>query len=474
MRQPRVECQRDAPADGAPPQRLIVESGPKAMPKRVQRELRALTDSDNDHADVPPARSTRSQTRATRSMSNIAKAMCAAAAITNCRVSAHKAASRQFPAQLFHHMANAVLDKETGEMLEYRQLLRNPKYSKPWYHSSANEFGRLAQGIGGRVNGTNTLFFVHKHEVPADRFKDTTYGRFVCVERPQKEEVNRTRLTVGGNRINYPGEVGTPTADMLLVKVLLNSVISTPGAKFMTADISNFYLNTPLPRFEYMKLKLSDIPPEVIAEYKLEEKVAADGHVYVEIRRGMYGLPQAGLIAQELLEKRLNEEGSFQSKLLPGFWTHQWRPIQFTLVVDDFGVKYVGKEHADHLMDIIRKHYKMTEDWKGEKYIGLTLDWDYERREVHLSMPGYVAKGRKRFHHPMPRRRQDSPYPCTPPQIWSKGAVCRGPRQFPPTGRRREKNYSTSERNVFVFRTRSRSHRSRCPRLPGHTAIKTD
>ena len=81
----------------------------------------------------------------------------------------------------------------------------------------------------------------------------------------------------------------------------------------MTCDIKNFYLMTPLKRYEYVKLKLSDIPQEVIDKYKLMEKAMPDGHVYVEIRQGMYGLPQAGLLAQELLEKRLNQHGYHQS-----------------------------------------------------------------------------------------------------------------------------------------------------------------
>ena len=260
-------------------------------------------------------------------------------------------------------MANAVLDHDTGDMLEYRALLKNPKFSPDWNISSANEFGRLAQGIGGRIsNPTNTIFFINKNEVPEDRLRDCTYGKFVCTVRPQKAEPNRTRLTIAGNRINYPGEVGTPTANMLLVKVMLNSVVSTLNAKFMSIDISNFYLNTPLPRYEYMKLKLTDIPEEVIVEYNLRSKATSDDYVYVEIRRGMYGLPQGGLIAQELLEERLNKEGYHQSKIIDGLWTHEWRPIQFTLVVDDFGVKYVGEEHAQHLCQVLRKHYDISED----------------------------------------------------------------------------------------------------------------
>ena len=77
--------------------------------------------------------------------------------------------------------------------------------------------------------------------------KDITDGKFVCNVRPEKDKKNRTRLVVGGNRINYPGDVGTPTADMLLAKIIFNSVISTKGAKFMTADISIFLSEHPTP-----------------------------------------------------------------------------------------------------------------------------------------------------------------------------------------------------------------------------------
>ena len=66
----------------------------------------------------------------------------------------------------------------------------------------------------------------------------------------------------------------------------------------------------------------------------------------IKIMKGMYGLPQAGVLANELFEKHLNQHGYTQSKMVPGLWKHKTRPIQFTLVVDDFGVKYRGKEHA--------------------------------------------------------------------------------------------------------------------------------
>eukprot|EP00804_Cyclotella_cryptica_P019948 CCRYP_007857-RA/>CCRYP_007857-RA protein AED:0.46 eAED:0.46 QI:0/-1/0/1/-1/1/1/0/132 len=123
------------------------------------------------------------------------------------------------------------------------------------------ELGRLAQGIPGTVKGTNTIVFIAYNEIPLQRRKDVTYGRIVANYRPEKDDPYRIRLTVGGNRITYPGDCGTPTADMLTTKILLNSAISTKGARFMTIDIKDFYLNTPMVRPEYMRLKLSDIRP---------------------------------------------------------------------------------------------------------------------------------------------------------------------------------------------------------------------
>jgi len=91
-------------------------------------------------------------------------------------------------------------------------------------------------------------------------------------------------------------------------------------------------------RPEYIRIKLSDIPGDVIERYKLREIVDADGYVYCRVEKGMYGLPQAGIIAQELLEDRLGKEGYFQIQTTPGLWTHEDRKTIFTLMVDDFGI----------------------------------------------------------------------------------------------------------------------------------------
>lgn len=400
---------------------------PRPTPKTKRRKLMK-------HAAVPdsaPARNTRSHTAA--------KAKLLATPATHTRATRVSRIPKPIPILSKRmkrvdkevHRALAVLDQDTGTLLNYRALLRHPAYHDDWTKSSANEFGRLANGVGGRVKGTNTIRFIRKRDIPKNRLKDITYGQFVCTIRPEKKEPNRTRLVVGGDRINYPGEVATPTADMLAAKILFNSVISTANARFMTMDISNFYLNTPLKRPEYIRMKLSDIPEEIITEYKLCDLVEPDDCVYIIIVLGMYGLPHAGLIANELLEKRLNKHGYQQSKLVPGLWSHKWRPIWFTLVVDDFGVKYVGKEHALHLKSVIESYYPLSTDWTGNRYIGIRLDWDYNNRKVHLSMPGYKAKTLKQFHHKPPNEPQHSPFPTKPIKYGAKKQYAAPPSTSP-------------------------------------------
>lgn len=360
------------------------------------------------------------------------------------------------------HQALAVMDAETGKILNYRQLIKNPKYRLPWSRSAANEFGRLANGVGGRIqNPTNTIKFIRRAEIPAARRKDVTYGSFVCSVRPEKKEKNRTRFTVGGDRINYPGEVATPTAEMLVAKLLFNSVISTKGARFMTMDISNFYLMTPLKRPEYIRISLSDIPDEIIIEYKLREKADNKGCVYIQANRGMYGLPQSGLLANELLEERLNKRGYHQSKLVPGLWSHKWRPVQFTLVVDDFGVKYVGEEHAKHLKDTLEENYTVTTEWDGKRYIGIHLDWDYKRRQVHLSMPGYVAKALKQFQHIL-RDKQDQPFPSTVIKYGARKQYMKTESKAPPVGKE-DKKFIQQVCGKFLFLGRAVDSTLLCP-----------
>jgi hypothetical protein len=122
--------------------------------------------------------------------------------------------------------------------LNYCQLIHHLKYKESWAKSTANEFGHLAQGLkDGRVKGTDTIKFIRNDQVPNDRMKDVTYGSFNCNFKPNKEEKEPTRLTAGGDRINYPDDCGTPTADMILFKILVDSLLSTPNAKCIMMKI---------------------------------------------------------------------------------------------------------------------------------------------------------------------------------------------------------------------------------------------
>jgi hypothetical protein len=220
-------------------------------------------------------------------------------------------------------------------------------------------------------------------------------------------------LTAGGNLIDYPGELTTRTADLTTTKLLWNSVISTKDSRYMCLDIENFYLGTPMARFEYMKIPIDVFPQATIDQYNLLQHVH-NGFIYLEVRKAIYGLPQAGILANKLLRQRLRPFGYFEVAHTPGLWKHVSRPIQFTLTVDDFGIKYEGKEHADHLIDALRTHYKLKEDWDGALYCGISLKWNYQLRHVDISMPLYVEKLLAKFDHKPPTKPQHSPHIAPP------------------------------------------------------------
>ena len=237
--------------------------------------------------------------------------------------------------------------------------------------------------------------------------------------KPDKTEKHRSRLTVGGDKISYPYDVSAPTCGLPIIKLLWNSVLSTPGARYFTMDVKNFYLGTPMKRPEYMRMPLKLIPDEIVQEYDLLS-IVTDGWVYIKIVKGMYGLPQAGILANEQLQRRLAVAGYYPSQFTPGLWRHVWRPVTFTLVVDDFGIKFVGDQHANHLKKVLEKDYEVTVDWKGEKYVGISLKWDYDKRTLETSVPEFVSSSLHKFQHPAPPKPQHSPAHAAPIQYGAK------------------------------------------------------
>jgi hypothetical protein len=233
------------------------------------------------------------------------------------------------------HLTNAVVHPVTGKEMEYMALMKDPRLQPLWKRGFGSECRRLFQGIRD-IPETDTCFFIKLTNIPKDR--KITFGKIVCDYKRNKKEKERVRLTVGGDRLDYYGDVATSTADITTFKILINSTLSSKDADTMMMDINNYYLGIPLPRFEYMKMLLSRFPEEIFQKYNLNA-LAVDGWVYIEIRKGMYGLKQAGLRANQLLQTCLAPFGYYPVRHIPGIWLHRTRPISFTLIVDDFAVK---------------------------------------------------------------------------------------------------------------------------------------
>jgi hypothetical protein len=177
--------------------------------------------------------------------------------------------------------------------------------------------------------------------------------------------------------------------------------------------------HTPLTRYKYMVINISSLPQEIIDEFGIME-LAHDGRVYIESQKGMYGLPQAGLLTNKVLQRRLALDGYHPTEYTHGLWKHETRPVWFSLVVDDFGIKYIGCGNAEHLMAEIKKNYDISSDWTGSVYCGLKIDWDSTNGTVDLSMPGYTKAALHEYQHPSPTHTEHAPYQWNMPIYGAK------------------------------------------------------
>jgi hypothetical protein len=190
----------------------------------------------------------------------------------------------------------------------------------------------------------------------------------------------------------------------------------------MTIDLSDFYLESHLapPDYKCFCIPLWMIPSHIQSIYNLADKII-DGHVYAEIRRGMYGLPQAGRLANDQLAKFLLPHHYLPCPAItPGLWKDTTSDLMFMLVVDYFGVRYTNRSDVERLLTTLCTKYRHTTDWTGSRYIGLALVWDYENRTVVLTMPGYIARALQRFDHSPPTRPQHAPHAWTAPQYGAR------------------------------------------------------
>jgi hypothetical protein len=121
----------------------------------------------------------------------------------------------------------------------------------------------------------------------------------------------------------------------------------------MCIDIKNFYLSAALEYYEYMTIPLALFPKWTIKQYNLAKHVF-NGHIHLELRTSVWGLPQAGIFMNRWLRRKLAPFGYHKCKNTPGLWYHKTHMIMFTLMVDDFGVTYVNKSNVDHLIESLK------------------------------------------------------------------------------------------------------------------------
>jgi hypothetical protein len=223
---------------------------------------------------------------------------------------------------------------------------------------------------------------------------------------------------------------------LVTVKIHLNSVISTKGARYCTINLKDLYLNTPMVHREFMHMKLAELPKDFTQINKLHDLVDTNNFVSIKIQKGMHGLPQADILTQELLEKCLNKHGYCQSLITPGLWRHSFHPISFTLYVDNFGIKYVGREHVEHLSGILNEHYKCSQDWDEARYLGMNIGWDYINKNIHVSMLEYVPEALIRFQHAPSAKPQNQPYPHVKPMYSASKQYAEAADTSPPLSKR--------------------------------------
>ena len=296
-----------------------------------------------------------------------------------------------------------------GSQLTYAKAIRGDEKAQ-WRKAEEEEFDRLFL--------SKTMTPIYGKDQPHDRRGDTSYYNPQIKEKYDSngDKTFRIRGTIGGDRINYPGETSANTAAMPVVKLLLQSVISDDH-KWMTLDIKDYYLNTPLPRAEYIRIQRKLIPDAVLKKHLLEPYLN-NNSILFEVNQGMYGLPQAGYLAQQRLVDHLAKY-DYHETSTPCLFRHSTNGTTFALVVDDFGVKYCTEEAAEHLISVLRELYEIKIDWTGAKYIGFTILFDREQKTVTLSMPAYIAKVLERF---VPSKQSGAPSPSiyTPPSYGSR------------------------------------------------------
>lgn len=287
---------------------------------------------------------------------------------------------------------------DDGDELKYRQCISGPD-KEHWIKADIDEYHKL-------LKTHETIRPTKYSDIPTHKKQFISYYNPRCKIKYKSDGKHyRIRGTYGGNKqSSYTGVTASYQASMTTVKLLLNKTISNPEDKWMTMDVTDMYLNTKLPpdQWEYMVIDINDIPQEIIDTYNLKSYIAnTETKIYFEVMGALYGMKQAGYLANKDIEEHLANHGYTSRPTTPCLFKHKTDNIEFTLITDDFGVRYGDRAAAEKLYSVMSLKYPMTIDWEGKKYAGFNILFDYEgpNRRVEISMQGYIAAFLKRFKH---------------------------------------------------------------------------
>ena len=235
--------------------------------------------------------------------------------------------------------------------------------AKPiWEKALSNEWGRLAQSNIHGVIPPKTVEFIPAAKVPLNN--KVTYASFVCDHRPLKTEPWWVRIVAGGDKLTYDADTGSTAASLLETKILITSTISdaSKGARFMSLDLKDFFLATPMIHPEYMTVPFKFLPNNKCTKYNLHD-IVHDNYIYTKINKGVYGLKQAAVLAYKNLINKLAPYGYEPIQHIDSYWQHKTNSTKFCLCVNDFGVKYFTKRDIQHLISVLQQSYKISTDF---------------------------------------------------------------------------------------------------------------
>ena len=181
------------------------------------------------------------------------------------------------------------------------------------------------------VTHQDVIDFIFFHEISNNT--KVAFANFVCDYRPLKSEPWRVRLVVGGDKLTYDNDVGSPAASLLETKLLINSIISDARkvARFMSLDLKDFFLKSQMKDAKYMRIHKKHLPQDIVKRHNLETKLHYD-NVYCKIKQGMYGLKQAAILAYNFLKQLLMDMKQFLILMVYDVTKQEKLPFVYMLI----------------------------------------------------------------------------------------------------------------------------------------------